>query len=440
MRSATTNRHRLLLVAASVAMLTQVQAAIGQMSLEDEPINYHTTPVRDPVARLQERIDAGEIRLEFDDRHGYLPAVLDALHISPQSQTLVFSKTSFQRERISPSRPRALYFNDDIYVGWVQHGTVMELSAVDPRQGAIFYTLAQRLAERPTFIRDRGECLGCHASSRTWDVPGHLVRSVFTAPDGQPHFGAGTFRTTHSSPLQQRWGGWYVTGTHGSARHMGNVLATDDEHPEQLDCERGANVTNLASIVDTTPYLTKHSDIVALMVLEHQTDMHNRITRAGYDARRALRDGRIMNKLLELPEDHISESTRRRINNAAGRLLEYTLFVDEATLPDPIRGTSDFAAQFTARGKKDRHGRSLRDFDLRRRLFRYPCSYLVHSAAFNALPPPLLESLYRRLWEILHDQDAGDTYSHLSAEDRRAILEILQETKSGLPDDWKNRS
>ncbi|MCH5373047.1 MAG: hypothetical protein JJ992_03655 [Planctomycetes bacterium] len=421
-----------------IAMIGMSSGAAGQTSYEDEPINYYTTPLSDPVVRLQQQIDSGEIRLDYDADHGYLPSVLKALGVSPESQMLVFSKTSFQRERISPSRPRAVYFNDDVYVGWVQNGPVMEISSVDPRQGAIFYTLAQRATERPQFIRDHGDCLSCHASSRTSDVPGHLVRSVYTAPDGQPRFEAGTFLTDHTSPLSQRWGGWYVTGKHGSQRHMGNVVAADEEHPENLDREAGANVTSLDAFVDTSPYLTCDSDLVALMVLEHQTEMHNLITRAGYDTRRALRDGRIMNRLLEEPEDHISQSTRRRIENAGERLLKYLLFVGETALTEPICGTSSFADQFTARGPRDQRGRSLRDFDLQKRLFRYPCSYLIYSDAFTSLPAPLHDYLARRLWEILTGRDASETYSHLSTDDRRAILEILQDTQHDLAEDWKS--
>jgi hypothetical protein len=414
--------------------------ARAQTSFEAEPINYYTAPVDDPVTRLQKQIDDGQVRLDWDAQHGYLPSVLKALGILPESQMLVFSKTSLQQERISPSRPRALYFNDDAYVGWVRYGPVLEISAVDSRQGAMFYTLAQRVAEQPRFVRDRGDCLSCHASSRTWDVPGHIVRSVYTAPDGHPHFGAGTFRTDHSSPFSERWGGWYVTGTHGAQRHMGNVVAADADRPERLDREAGANVTDLTSIVDTGPYLTGHSDLVALMVLEHQADMHNLITRANYDARRALRDGRIMNQMLDEPEDHISESTRRRIENAGQRLLKYLLFVDEATLSDPVCGTSGFAERFSEIGPRDKQGRSLRDFDLQRRLFRYPCSYLIYSEAFDALPDLLREHVVRQLWEILTQRNTSETYQHLSPADRQAILEILRETKPDLPDYWKPAS
>ena len=430
---------RVFVLASVIFAVGRSDPAVAQPSFEGEPINYYTDETDDPVTRLQQQIDDGQVRLDYDAKHGYLPSVLQALGIPPESQMLVFSKTSLQRERISPSRPRAVYFSDDAYVGWVQYGGVMEVSAVDPRQGAIFYTLAQRMAERPRFVRDRGDCIACHASSRTWDVPGHQVRSVFTAPDGQPHFGAGTFRSNHSSPFSERWGGWYVTGTHGAQRHMGNVVATDEDHPENLDREADANITDLTPIVDTAPYLNGHSDLVALMVLEHQADMHNLITRANYDARRALFDGQIMNQLLKQPEDHISESTRRRIDNAGQRLLKYLLFVEEAELSEPIRGTSGFAEHFAAMGPRDGRGRSLRDFDLTRRLFRYPCSYLIYSEAFDALPDPLRQCVYRQLWEILTERNTSEIYSHLSSADRQAILEILRDTKPGLPDYWKTR-
>lgn len=412
----------------------------GQSFFEQEPINYHTAPVNDPVARLQKAMAEGSVNLEFDDRHGYLKSVLESLHISPSSQMLVFSKTSFQLSRISPSTPRALYFSDDVYIGWVQGGEVIEVSAVDARQGTIFYTLAQKESTSPRFSRDRGECLSCHASSRTRDVPGSLVRSVYPSPTGQPHFDAGTFHTNHSSPFAERWGGWYVTGTHGAQRHMGNAIASDANDPEQLDKETHANLKELGKLVDTSAYLTPHSDVVALMVLEHQTDMHNLITRANYDTRRALRDAAVLNEMLDEPDDRISPSIRRRIANAGEKLLKYMLFVDEAALKDTVQGTSAFAAEFSSLGPRDSQGRSLRQFDLRRRLFKFPCSYLIYSDAFDGLPEQVKHHVYDRLRAILTNSDTSEDFSHLSAADREAIIEILQETKQDLAEYWKRKN
>lgn len=411
--------------------------ARGELPYEAEPINYLTAPLTDPVAQLQGKLERGETDLKYDVQYGYLPDLLRQLDISPSSQMLVFSKTSFQRTRISRRSPRAVYFNDDTYIGFVQQGEVIEISAADPRQGAVFYTLTQAKAERPALLRQTHDCLQCHSSSKTQDVPGHLVRSVFPDGSGMPVFNAGTFNTSHESPLKERWGGWYVTGTHGQQRHMGNVFVTDRQRPERLDIEAGANVTDLTKLIDTSPYLTSHSDIVALMVLEHQVKVHNLITAAGYHARLALHYEASINQALGRPADHLSESTQSRYKTPAEKLLKYLLFVEETPLEGRVTGTSPFAHEFAARGPRDRQDRSLRDFDLEHRLFKYPCSYEIYSAAFDALPDVVKDYVYRRLYDIVTGQDQSSDFARLIAADRQAIREILLDTKPGLPEYWK---
>ena len=410
--------------------------AMGQMSFEQEPINYKQAPVDDPVSRLQKKLDAGEAQLQYDPRFGYLKSLLDHLDVPASAQGLVFTKTSFQLRRISPRTPRAVYFGDDVYLGWVQGGDVMELSAVDPNLGANFYTLSQREFAKPKFVRHTNTCLQCHGSTLTRGVPGHLVRSVYPDPDGQLILSAGTFLIDHSSPLKERWGGWYVTGRHGSQRHLGNLLVQESDDPERLDMDKGANITDLAARFETSSYLTPHSDIAALMVLEHQTGMHNRITQANFQTRLALRDQKIMNDMLERSDDYRSDSTKRRIRNAAEPVVEYMLFGGEIKLTDPIQGTSAFAQKFASLGPRDSQGRSLRELDLQSRLFKYPCSYLVYSEAFDGLPGAAKDRIYRRLWEVLTGQDKTGDFAHLSSEDRTAIREILRTTKRGLPEYW----
>jgi hypothetical protein len=424
-------RHRtcVLLVCAMVLGLSRVVSA--QLEYEQAPINYETAPVHDPVAKLQQRLADGATSLEWDEEHGWLRSVLNELNVPVSSQVLVFSKTSLQLSRITPSRPRAIYFSDDAYVGWVQRGDVVELSAVDPTQGAIFYTLSQKKTDRPDIRRDRGQCLICHASSRTQGVPGHVVRSVFAASDGQPHFGMGTLTTSHATPFERRFGGWYVSGTHGDMRHRGNVIARDDPQ-NPIDVEFGANREKLDGIVRTKPYLQPGSDLVSLMVLEHQSQMHNLITRASYETRRAEHHDQIMNEALERPADYCSDSAKRRIRSVGDKLLEYLLFADEAELTSPVAGTSSFTEDFQNVGPRDSKGRSLRDFDLKTRMFRYPCSWLIYSDAFNALPPAALEHVETRLIAILTGQDESEEFVDLSAEDRKAVLEILVETKPSI--------
>ena len=434
MRSARAKARTLLYLALSAAACCVTPPASAQLALDEPPIDYFSGALDDPVARLQTKLEEGAAELRHDEKRGYLDSVLEYLGVPSSSQVLVFSKTSLQLKWISPRSPRALYFADDAYVGWVRGGDVLEFSAVDPRQGAIFYTLSQKKTPRPKFVRHTHKCLQCHSSSLARGVPGHIVRSVLPAPDGQPVLSAGTFLTDHKSPLTERWGGWYVTGKHGEQRHLGNLLVRGSDDLENLDTSRGANITDLSSKFETSSYLTPHSDIVALTVLEHQAQVHNLITRANFLTRIALRDQKVINEMTERPPDYCSESTERRIQAVGESLVEYLLFCDEATLTDPITGTSDFAAEFVARGLRDKRGRSLRDFDLKTRLFRYPLSYLVYSEPFDALPAKVRDYVYRRLWKVLTGREASSDFDHLSTADCRAILEILAETKSDLPD------
>ena len=401
----------ILLVAPGIAQLDPFAG-----SLNHEAIQYLGGDLRDPVALLQQRIDRGEVRLQFSPKLGYLPSLLNSLSVPVSSQTLVFSKTSFQVQRISPERPRAIYFNDNVYVGFVQRGDFIELSSIDPRKGAIFYTLSQRRADKPRFVRHLDDCLKCHVTLNTMMVPGNIVRSVYPDTTGEPLLEGGSFITDHRSPLSQRWGGWYVTGTHGAQRHMGNVVAKNARRPERLETAAGANVTDLKGHVNTAPYLSLHSDLVALMVLEHQTRMHTLITRVGYEARVAERD--------------TTGWTEKNVDV----LLRYLLFADETRLTEPVQGTSGFREEFEALGPKDHQGRSLRQMDLTHRMFKYPCSYLIYSEAFDELPGVVKVPLYRRLWEVLSDQDQSQGFAALSAKDRWAILEILIDSKPGLPD------
>lgn len=411
--------------------------AHAQFDIEREPVNYLTTPLSDCIHQLQTRIDKNEASLTFDEKSGYLASVLKALDVPQSSQLLVFSKTSFQRNKIAPRTPRAIYFNDDVYIGWCQRGDVVEITAVDPEVGGVFYSLDQEEVSKPKFARHTDTCTLCHASSVTQGVPGHLIRSVFSDSNGQPILSTSTYRTTFASPLKQRWGGWYVTGTHGKQRHMGNLIVENARDPEDFDADAGANVTDLQSRVKLEPYLTPHSDIVSFMVFEHQAPTHNAITLANYQAKLATRDEEILRSLDKDPNAPRTESIQRRLEHSAELVLKHFLFVEETPLTDSIQGTSGFAEEFAQRGPRDKQGRSLRDFDLTRRIFKYPCSYLIYSAAFEGLPAELKSIFYRKLHDVLTNKDTSPTYRHLSQADRQAILEILLDTKPNLPADWR---
>lgn len=402
----------------------------AQLEFESAPIQYGKQFTQDRVAELGRKLESGALKLDGDDRQATLRAVLQALDVPPESQTLVFSKTSFQLHKISPGRPRALYFNDDTYVGWVQGSDVIELGATDDQQGAIFYTLEPNAQGQPRVLRDQGQCLICHASSRTQGVPGFLVRSVYSTPAGRFVSGTPTYVTDHSSPFEERWGGWYVTGRHGAMRHLGNVLCIDENKPGWIDPEEGDNLMQLPERVRPSSYIEPTSDIVALMVLEHQTQMHNFMTRASYEARTAAYQDRGINEALGRPVEFESESTGRRIASVGEKLVRYLLMADEFQLECPVEGASGFATKFSARGPHDARGRSLYQLDLQKRLFKFPCSFLIYSPQFDALPPRIKQYIHQRLHEILLAREPVKGYERLTDADRTAIVAILSETKS----------
>jgi len=395
----------------------------------DHPaIGYPTRRVQNTVSQLNVEIGQDLVHLQFDGVKGYLRSVLDALDVPIESQIVVFSKTSLMSPIISPGHPRSIFFNDRVAVAWVPGEPFIEVAAVDPRQGVVFYTLDQGPAYRPRFVRS-DYCLVCHESYGSLGVPGMLVRSVFPAPTGLPVRTLGDYTTDDRSPWKERWGGWYVTGKHVTADHMGNATFADSGEPS------GAAGTpeSLAGKFDTSAYLTPYSDVVALMVFEHQAHLINLLTRVGWEVRYAMYEGRLRNTPLD----------QRLLLDTASEVVDYLLFVDEAPLAGPsspdgspgkVQGSSGFTARFEAAGPRDTKGRSLRQLDLDRRLMRYPCSYMIYSAAFDSLPDPAKAAIYRRMWQVLSGEEKGSRYARLTPDSRRAVVEILRETKPGLPD------
>jgi hypothetical protein len=368
----------------------------------------------DRVAQLNRRLQQGAARLEFEGRSGYLRSLLKALDVPVESQIALFSGTSLQARLVNTRNPRTIYFNDSTTVGWMAGGFI-EIAALDPRQGAIFYILPQTPTSAPQLARDT-RCLQCHYAAATLGVPGFLVRSIPSTREGMILPWLGNYTTDHRSPLAERWGGWYVTGR-GGGRHLGNAPVADRTIQDVRIDEANLNVATLADRIDTGSYLSLHSDIAALLVFDHQMRMMNLLTRLGWEVRVLEHDGRF---------------TVASLEGIVNEVVDYMLFVDEAPI-DKVRGSSAFTQWFSARGPRDSKGRSLRDLDLERRLLRYPCSYMIYSDAFTALPDSARNAVYARLWTVLAGGDASTKYKKLAATDRQAIMEILRETKTDLP-------
>ena len=445
-RAPLTGAVTLSLLAALSCLPTPANAQVavknqGYIPFSDAPINYRSNDLSDPVSQLQQKLEQGKASLVYEPEHGYLRSVLQLLQVPIDSQTLVFSKTSFQYPKISPEHPRALYFNDDIYIGSVHEGKAIEIVSFDPRQGAIFYLLDERKVEKPAFQRAELDCTQCHIAAGTRGIPGVLLRSVYPTPTGTLVPGTRALITDQESPWSERWGGWYVTGDLAGGTNMGNAVVEDkpsapasDEAPAPSATSTPAtgvtpsSVTKLTSLgkpFDSSAYLSTDSDVVAHLVLAHQTQMHNLITLTNYKTRLAL----------------YSQADRSQFERPAEQLLRYLLFANEAPLPggsskQRVGASSAFAKEFAARGPRDSKGRSLRDLDLTTRIFRYPCSYLVYSDSFAALPEPAKTYVYHRLLEVLSGQDQGRDFARLTAADRQAVLEILLDTQHSLPQEW----
>lgn len=409
------------LVLACLAILTCSTTSLSATAdYELEPLEYSKVKDKNGITALRE-----SLKLQQQPAIESLRQILQALNVPESSQMLVFSKTSEQNDLISPNNPRAIYFSKDYYVGYVPGGLI-ELIAADDPSGVMFYTFDPRASEKEESFRHDNSSLRCHASARTRDIPGMLVRSVHADQDGQLALSWGTHLTTPSSPIPQRWGGWYVTGSHGDLPHMGNKITRKlEEGKYQYHANHGQNVESLANYVNTSAYLTNTSDIVALVVMEHQIHMHNLFYAARFQYQRA----EFLQQALQpdLDVEH-SAQMQRLIERCSSEILASLLFSEHAKLPaDGIDGSEAFQNDFLAASKRSPEGWSLRDLRLQKRLFKYRCSYTIHSKAFSFLPSPIKQRVLKNLRQHLTGEPISGM-PKLSERERTRIHAILSET------------
>jgi hypothetical protein len=405
-------RHRFLVAIAVIGLMMTEPGLAARATGQDRGV---APP--DPIAALAAELQAGGRPLTFiGPDKGYAPSLLQRLKVPEDSQVLVFSKTSLQVDFIRPATPRAIYFNDGMAIATIPGAPLIEMWAVG-RDGLLrFYTLKNTRTDRPRVQPEDATCLGCHESINP-AVPGPLIESVTTLPSGVFLNVASNRFTDGRTPIADRWGGWYITGQHGTMAHRGNVVA-----PSLADATlppaAGQNVTDLTGRFDLTRYSRPTSDIVALMTLEHQVGFLN-----------------LVGNVEALVSVHADPDA---MTAAVNDLADYMLGVDGAALTAPVKGVSGFTERFAAEGPRDSKGRSLREFDLKSRLYRYPLSYMIYSPAFDTLPPDLKTQLYRRLADVLAGRDTSPKYARLTQADRTAAFEIVAATKPDLPLFWRN--
>jgi hypothetical protein len=389
-----------MIVTAGVSVAAQRSGAFDQ-SRDHPAIKYSSADTNTIVDELNRKLADGSAKLAFDEKTGYLKSVLELLKIPVESQVLVYTQTSQQARHVTMTNPRAIYFNDEASVGYIRGAGLIEIVAQDPQLGAIFYVIHQEPGAAQRMGREQ-QCLRCHLSWDTLGVPGLSVLSTFPRKTDRDY--ANGFFVDHYRPIQERWGGWYVTGKRVPSRHMGNLplfMAKPADAPPPAKA-------SLEGQFDLSGYLTPFSDVVALMVIEHQAHFTNLLTRAAWEAR-------LGNPM--------------RIAESADALADYLLFVDEAPIVDgPIVGSSGFAEVFAAQGRKDAKGRSLRELDLKTRLQKYPLSYMIYTPQFRALPEAPKNLVMGRIHDVLSGKISGPKYAHLTPPLRAAIGEILAAT------------
>jgi hypothetical protein len=409
------NRRMLIGAAAlGVALFTTVSSS-GQnaeprgAALDERPeIQYATRPTTDRVATLNEQVQSGRA-LARDARTGYLRAVLDALGVPMESQLLVFSKTGVQRAYTNPHNPRALYYDQSVVVGYAPGAPLIEIAAHDPRQGVVFYTLDQAAAS-PAMVR-RTSCLTCHVSPGTLGVPGLIARSHVVGEDGNILPQTSAHDVDHHTSHPDRWGGWFVTSEgapppYSQLGHLGNITFSGKGNTSNQ-----VFVDWLNSAPETRGYLSAFSDITGLLVFDHQARAINLLTRLNWESR--------------VSADAVPQLARE--------LADYLLFAGEAPPSAPLTPRPEFAASLESRVPKDHLGRSFGQFDLVTRLLRHPCSYMVYSDAFDALPAAVKQAVYARMIDVLSRPEPDAARARAKTDDRRAVLEILRETKPDFP-------
>ncbi len=424
-----TRRHALIVLAAFGGILAGCPV-LAFNEYENAPIHYSSTTPRDAAQVLAKKLQNGEVKIDRTDDWTVLRDLRRHFDIPDSSQVLVFSKTSKQNHLINPQTPRLIWFGDNAYIGYCLGGSI-EVAAIDPVLGPVFYLIEPDVPPEQPLVFERDQsCLSCHGGPFSPGAPGVLVRSIFPGREGHPIMSRGSTVVDTTTPFEDRWGGWYITGKHGQARHRGNVTMDDRDDSAVLDREPGANLADLTGLFDTGSYPAPTSDIVALMVLEHQTSTQNILTKANHAALRAMHMQRSLQK--ELGEPVLDEpvgTARRIIDNAATQILDTLLFKDEALLPDGgIEGDPRFQDDFVKNAPRSKEGRSLKDFQLLTRVFKHRCSFMIYSVTFQNLTQPLKETVLSRLDSILAGQEDGDRYGYLADSEKAHIRRILADT------------
>ena len=400
----------------------RIQASADAPTYDDldaPPHRYRERTPKDPVSQLKQDLESGRLSLDRSSEKAFLLSFLKLLHVPASSQGLVFSTTSLQLSLISPSNPRAIYFSDDISVGYVPGGRI-EVISLDPELGGIFYIFDVPKEGRALHFDRSARCMNCHAGEDTGRVPGWVVKSVVPGPGGGSLTAYRLEQSGHGIPFEERFGGWHVTGDRGLTNHLGNVTG-------QLSAGSLTKIPNPPGArFSFSKYPVETSDLLAQLLLEHQSGFVNRVVEAAYRTRTALHAN---------PERLTPEQTTE-LESQAQILVRYLLFKDEAPLPmGGIEGDAQFKKDFLE-NRRAASGISLKDLDLHTRLFKHRCSYMIYTPVFEALPSILKQRVYQKLGAALRAKSNDPDYAYLTSLERESVRRILKSTLKDLPREW----
>jgi len=384
--------------------------------IDRPPHEYHSRQPRDRFTRVKDDLESGRLAVDRSSEKAFVESLLRALEIPASSQMLAFSTTSLQLRLITPANPRALYFNEDIYLGWVPGGRI-EMLALDPELGAIFYIFDPPRNDQPVRVERSERCMNCHSGADTGRIPGLVVKSVLPGERGGSLKSFRIEQTGHQIPFEERFGGWYVTGDRRLASALGNMVGN------YVDGQLLKTPLEPGRFFDFARYPVATSDPLPQLLHEHQAGFVNRVVEAGYRARTYLHAG----------GGQLTAEQGRLLDEQARIVVRYVLFADEAPLPaGGLRGDSAFQADFVKTRIAGPGGASLKDFDLRTRLFRHRCSYMIYTPIFNALPPALKQRIHGQLAAALSTTQPAAEYAYLPAAEKQAIRAILRATVPDL--------
>lgn len=399
---------------------SSLRAQPSYQDIDELPHRYRQRTPQDRFTQMKDAFESGRMALDRSSEKAFVLSVLKSLEISPHSQMLVFSTTSLQLSLISPSNPRALYFNEDVYLGYVPGGRI-EIVSLDPELGAVFYIFDIPKEAQPVRIERSERCMNCHAGEDTGHVPGLVIKSVVPGPSGGSLTAYRLGQSGHAIPFDQRFGGWHVTGRHSLTNHWGNLTG-------RFDAGNLITIANLPG--ERFPHATypvPTSDILPLLLHEHQAGFVNRVVEASYRARTAL----------HVSAGKLTPMQAAELDQQAGIITRYLLFADEEPLPKGgVEGDADYKTAFLKNRRSDSTGVSLKDFDLHTRLFKVRCSYMIYSPVFAGLPLTMKQRVYQRLSDALNPGRPETEYAYLPASEKQALRNLLKATLSDLPAGW----